>query len=351
MQFLKMKVTSQNYDAEFGKAVAGLVTAQTKSGSNSFHGSAFEYRRSDAQQARDPFANAFPDSLTGKYLAPTLHNQFGGSVGGPIVKGTGYFSLTDYQGLREKTGTSTLTTVPTTLALSSCTSGGPCDLSDYLQRTGQIYSQIVLTDTSNAGRVPFPGNIIPAADVSPQAVAFFKLLPAPNVPETDITNNYSASGSGIFNTDQWDVRGDSYVRRNSTSSVATLTSAGICREIPTLEPPADWALAPAGLRDGFIPISEHRRGWRLCLFAEMDHGFPLWLLPDSKRDRGTRLRPAFVQYALGIPNCNGSPSVALRGFTADQHLHSEQWSQRRPEYRVRDICEPQYTESRPSTSS
>ncbi len=50
----EMKVTAQNYDAEFGKAVAGLVTAQTKSGSNNFHGTAFEYRRSDAQQARDP---------------------------------------------------------------------------------------------------------------------------------------------------------------------------------------------------------------------------------------------------------------------------------------------------------
>ncbi|MCU1314570.1 MAG: Cna protein B-type domain protein, partial [Acidobacteriaceae bacterium] len=119
----EMKVTSQNYDAEFGKAVAGLVTAQTKSGSNSFHGSAFEFRRSDAQQARDPFANATRDPLTGKYLAPTLHNQFGGSVGGPIKKDRVFF-FGDYQGLREKTGTALLTTVPTATALTSCTSGG-----------------------------------------------------------------------------------------------------------------------------------------------------------------------------------------------------------------------------------
>src|SRR6202140_3529899 len=87
----EMKVTSQNYDAEFGKAVAGLVTAQTKSGSNDFHGSAFEYRPSDAQQARDPFSEFAPDSLTGKYLAPNLHNQFGGSVGGPIRKDKLFF--------------------------------------------------------------------------------------------------------------------------------------------------------------------------------------------------------------------------------------------------------------------
>ena len=135
----EMKVTSQNYDAEFGKAVAGLVTAQTKSGSNDFHGSAFEYRRSDAQQARDPFSEFARDPLTGRYLAPNLHNQFGGSVGGPILKDKLFF-FGDYQGLREKTGTATLTTVPTALARTSCTSGGDCNLSEYLQGgQGQIF--------------------------------------------------------------------------------------------------------------------------------------------------------------------------------------------------------------------
>ena len=203
----EMKVTSQNYDAEFGKAVAGLVTAQTKSGSNSFHGSGFEYRRSDAQQARDPFANATPDSLTGRYLAPTLHNQFGGSVGGPILKDKLFF-FGDYQGLREKTGTAVLTTVPTLLAQTSCTSGGDCNLSDYLQ-SSQIYKPNSLQDTSNTGRAPFTGNIIPAANLSPAAINFFKLLPKPNVAGNGIINNYSASGSGLFNTNQFDARVDS----------------------------------------------------------------------------------------------------------------------------------------------
>ncbi len=203
----EMKVTSQNYDAEFGKAVAGLVTAQTRSGSNSFHGSAFEFRRSDAQQARDPFAEATRDPLTNRFIAPNLHNQFGGSIGGPIKKDKIFF-FGDYQGLREKTGSATLTTVPTALALSTCTSGGPCNLSDYLQNgQGQVYDPA--TDpTSVAGRLPFPGNIIPAGRLSAPSVNFFKLLPQPNVAGAGIVNNYSASGSGIFNTDQFDVRGD-----------------------------------------------------------------------------------------------------------------------------------------------
>ncbi len=210
----EMKVTSQNYDAEFGKAVAGLVTAQTKSGSNSFHGSGFWYRRSDALQARDPFANQNPNPLTGDYLAPTLHNQFGGSAGGPILKEKLFF-FGDYQGLREKTGTAVLTTVPTELARTSCTSGGDCNLSEYFQGgQGQIYKPNSLNDASNSGRTPYVGNIIPATDLSAPAVNFFKLLPSPNSgPAGAIINNYSASGSGIFNTNQWDARVDSTLKQ------------------------------------------------------------------------------------------------------------------------------------------
>jgi hypothetical protein len=202
----EMKVTSQNYDAEFGKAVAGLVTAQTRSGSNNFHGSAFEYWRSDALQARDPFTEFAPDPLTGRFIPGTLHNQFGGSIGGPIVKDKVFF-FGDYQGLRERTGSATLTTVPTALAKSTCTSGGNCDLSDYSNT--QIYDPT--TDpTSTAGRTPFAGNIIPANQLSAAAVNFFKLLPDPNVAGAGIVNNYLASGSGPFNTNQADVRIDDH---------------------------------------------------------------------------------------------------------------------------------------------
>lgn len=209
----EQKVTSQNYDAELGKAVAGLVTAQTKSGSNAFHGSAFLYRRSDAQQARDPFAEATINPLTGRFIAPTLHNQFGGSIGGPIIKNKLFF-FGDYQGLREKTGSAVLTTVPTALAKSSCTSGGDCNLSEYLQGgQGQIFDPAT-NETSLSGRTPFAGNIIPAARVSVPAINLFKDLPDPNVPGAGIVNNFSASGSGIFNNNQFDVRVDTSLHQN-----------------------------------------------------------------------------------------------------------------------------------------
>ena len=222
----EMKVTSQNYDAELGNAVAGLVTAQTRSGGNAFHGSAFEYRRSDAQEARDPFTEYAPNSLTGRYIPSTLHNQFGGSVGGPIKKDKLFF-FGDYQGLREKTGQTILTTVPTALAKTSCTSGGACNLSDYVNpalggsatlyqiydpesnpnyvpynaASGQPFS------TALNARTPFVNNIVPASALSAPAVNLLKAIPAPNN-GPQIIDNYLGSGSGGFNTNQFDVRAD-----------------------------------------------------------------------------------------------------------------------------------------------
>src|SRR3984957_10289770 len=209
----EMKVTSQNYDAEFGNAVAGLVAAQTKSGSNDIHGSAFLYRRSDAQQARDPFTQLTPGSIPS-----FVHNQFGGAVGGPIKKDK-LFYFGDYQGLREKTGVTLLQTVPTATAHNTCTSGGNCDLSDYLNpglgggSTYQIFDPQT-NPAGTAGRTPFAGNVIPAGRLSAPAMNLMKLMPLPNFGNGSIYNNYAGSGSGGFNTDQFDVRVDDQYTQN-----------------------------------------------------------------------------------------------------------------------------------------
>src|SRR5262252_2262428 len=131
------KITSQNYDAEFGRAIAGVVATQTKSGSNSFHGSLFEFRRSDATQARDPFTQTTPNPVTGRFIPSNVWNQFGASIGGPIKKNKLFF-FGDYQGSRRKTGNSVLTSVPTALVHSTClAASGNCNLSQYLGASGQ----------------------------------------------------------------------------------------------------------------------------------------------------------------------------------------------------------------------
>jgi len=200
------KITTQNYDAQFGQAVAAVVTAQTKSGTNGFHGDLFDYRRTDATQARNPFNQFAPDPVTGRLLPPAKYNQFGASIGGPIRKNKAFF-FADYQGTRQILGSSAIVTVPAALARSSCLSGNGCDLSDYLAANGpekgQIYNPRVITGT---GPAPFANDFIPSQFLSPQALALLALIPAPNAPGT--TSNYSGSGSGSLHNDSVDVKID-----------------------------------------------------------------------------------------------------------------------------------------------
>src|SRR5262249_61021330 len=97
------KITSQNYDAEFGQAIAGVVSVSTKSGTNDLHGAAFLFRQSDALQARNPLSQFQKDPTTGEFLPHTLRNQFGGAIGGPVIKNRIFF-FGDYEGVRSRVG-------------------------------------------------------------------------------------------------------------------------------------------------------------------------------------------------------------------------------------------------------
>jgi hypothetical protein len=200
------KISTAAYDAQFGQAVAAVVTAQTKSGTNSFHGDLFDYRRTDATLARNPYTQIVANPVTGRIVPAAKYNQFGASFGGPIVKDKAFFFI-DYQGTRQILGSTALVTVPTLAARTSCLAAGTagCDLSDYLKAGGanaQIYNP-------HAGNAPFANNFIPAANLSPQALALLALLPAPNTGTPgQTTNNFSGSGNGTSRNDEIDVRID-----------------------------------------------------------------------------------------------------------------------------------------------
>ena len=210
------KVSLQNYDAEFGKAVASVVTAQTRSGSNSLHGGGFWFRRSDAQQARDPFAQSTKDPLTGRFLPRSRWQQFGGTIGGPIIKDKLFF-FGDYQGTRQTNGVSGLFTVPTSRVHQSCvpatngTSATPgfCDLSEYLTAGvsggGQIYDPTTGA-TTGAGRTAFAGNLIPIGRISPAAAAILAVYPSAG--NGQVINNLAGAGSGPFKQNGFDTRID-----------------------------------------------------------------------------------------------------------------------------------------------
>jgi hypothetical protein len=223
------KITTQNFDAEFGKAVSSVVTAQTKSGSNSFHGSLFDYRQSSANLARDPFSQG-PRQLTPTSPFPkAVKNQFGGSLGGPIIKDKLFF-FGDYQGLRQTVGSSLTQTVPSALLTATClgTQIGPsgiagCDFSEYLAALPAVNDpntkQSVASGTifqpsvDGAAPQPYPGNVIPTSQLSPAALNLITQLAAfkpnnNNGQYSGLVSNYSASGQGSLNSNQYDVRLD-----------------------------------------------------------------------------------------------------------------------------------------------
>jgi len=214
------KITSQNYDAEFGQATAGVVSVQTRSGTNTLHGSLFEFHQDDRTQSANPFSQTAPDPLTGRLIPKTNKNQFGGSFGGPLQKDR-IFIFGDYQGTRSEVGGSRLLTVPTEAARRG-------DLSAY---GTNIYDPLTGVP---AQRQQFAGNVIPAQRLSPQALALLKLIPSPNRPgiENGTRENFAASGSEPFDNDTFDVRADSRVS-NQLNVFARYSWADYTRDGPT----------------------------------------------------------------------------------------------------------------------
>jgi hypothetical protein len=226
------KITTQNFDAELGKAVSAVVTAQTRSGSNAFHGSAYDYRTGNANLARDPFTQA-PESITKakglpNSIPPGLKNRFGGTIGGRIIRDKLFF-FGGYEGQRQKVGTSAKNTLPTQLLMESCLGNtiGPsgiagCDFSEYetqLGAVGILYNTSVPATLGPDGKLhfqPFKGNVIPKALLSPQTLKLLTYLEpyAKGIGLGSVGNlngldsNFNASGTGLFNSDAWTVRGD-----------------------------------------------------------------------------------------------------------------------------------------------
>jgi hypothetical protein len=206
------KITSQNYDAEFGQATAGVVSIQTKSGTNEFHGSVFEFYQTDKFQARNPYSQPDrEDPITGRVLPETNRHQFGAALGGPIAQNKWFF-FADYQGLRSKVGGSRRLTVPTDAARRGDLSAYGVNVYDPL--TGQ----------------QFPGNVIPASRLSPQAQAILQLIPSANAP--GIRDNFLAQGSEAFDSDAGDLRLDGRLS-DRVNVFARYSIASFFRDGPT----------------------------------------------------------------------------------------------------------------------
>ncbi len=211
----EVKVITTSFVAETGRTLGAEIAMQTRSGSNAFHGLIADFRESSANLARDPYSAA--QSAPGG-PAPALYNQPEANIGGPIFKNRLFFFF-DFFGLRQRSGGSVLTTLPTSHLEKTClgteaTSNGTlgCDFGEYLTALGTPLGGIYFPTgpPTNVTYVQYPNNIIPAAQLSPQALGLLKLLPPPTVPNS-IYNNFSANETGAINTNQFTTRLDDHL--------------------------------------------------------------------------------------------------------------------------------------------
>ncbi len=204
----EFNVITNPYSAEYGRAPGAVVSVNTKSGTNKFHGTAYEYVRNQFFDAFDYFSK---QSLAKK--AQDNQNQFGASIGGPVLRNRLFFFF-NYEDTRKKQGVSRISTVP----LDNERIG---DFSPAAAAAAGVAAYPTLIDISTCSQpnVPssggcsnFAGNKIPAGEIDSSVAALMKLFPEPNFknggatfPET---SNYTRTGALTDFNSSYDARVD-----------------------------------------------------------------------------------------------------------------------------------------------
>ena len=189
----EFEVLASTYDASFGRNVGGQVNVVLKSGANSLHGSGYEFFRNGALDARNFFAPA------GEPAPRYQRNQFGGAIGGPIVKDRTFF-FADYEGSRSRQGITLITNVPT-----------------VAERNGDFSQSLFPAPINPFTQQPFPGNKIPDQFINPVGRAIAALYPTPN--RNVVFENFVSSPIQRDRNDHFDVRVDHSFNERSTLGV------------------------------------------------------------------------------------------------------------------------------------
>jgi len=207
----EFRIITNNFDAEYGNYSGGQVNAITKSGTNDFHGEAFDFLRNDAFDARNFFSD-----VRGAFK----QNQFGGTVGGPILRKKIFFFV-DYQGTRQIQGQVANVPVPSAADLTGNLADSASALTGavngaywagvlsselgYAVSNGENYYAPGCTTSSAC---VFPNAVIPQSAISAPAKALLKYLPAPNATEAGQPFFETSSDNNILRDDKGGIRID-----------------------------------------------------------------------------------------------------------------------------------------------
>jgi hypothetical protein len=278
----EFKVQTSTFSAEFGQAAGGVVNVTMKSGTNALHGDLFEFLRNSKLDATPYFQPA------GGGTPGFIQNQFGATVGGPIIKNKTFF-FGSWQSSRAGSAAPQIASVPTAA-----------------QHDGIFTTKVIDPSTG----LPFANNTIPTTRWDPVAAGLFPLYPLPTT--SGAVNNFFSNPKEIVNSDNYSVKGDH--RFSSSDSTFVRFSQGWGTNIlPTLLPAPANTQGFTDLRQRQVAVSETHI-FSGAKVNEFRLGFVYTL--ESQGVDGPRLFDQYgIKGALDTDFIKGLPTFSLTGFS------------------------------------
>jgi hypothetical protein len=293
----EFKVESANYSAQYGQAAGGVISVAIKSGTNNFHGSAFEFLRNEKLDANDFFANR-----AGLERGPLRFNQFGGTLGGPVWRNRTFF-FASFQGTRRHVSRTSVITVPTP------------------EQVRGNFGNINIYDPANVvggNRQQFLNNVIPEVRMDPVGRKIAALYPAPN--QSGLVNNYASTVPQTEAADQYDFRGDHnfserdklfarFSKHNGEMLLGSICPApGHCggnATFPIIEAYDSWSA-----------VGGHTHVFSLQAVNELRLGYS----NNKSNGQSSAERPFFDEFGIrGVPQLSsltGLPQFAVGNYSA-----------------------------------
>ena len=290
----EFKIESNSPPAEFGRFNGGVVNLTTKSGGNAYRGTLFEFFRNENLNARNYFQKSNP-------VKPEYRrNQFGGVLGGPLVKDRTFFFV-DYQGQRQAIGRTVTSVVPTLLQRQGIFTEAIA---------GQVPTIYDPRTTAGATRQPFANNTIPRGAMDPIALSLLDRYPLPTSAGT--SNNYSRTANELDNQDQGDVRLDHKFASGQDQVFGRLTYASGQAEPVTAFPDGSGTILAGSVAVG----PQKTKAWAFA--SNYQHQFSGNLLNEV---RIGDTRRSVVRTAAGLSSPAGSslnmPGIPVNGAFAN----------------------------------
>ncbi len=300
----EFRVETDNYSAEYGRSAGAVINVSIRSGTNKFHGKAYDYLRNTVFNAIGPFTPP-SNPLTGAAQKPILiRNQFGTTFGGPIWKDRLFF-FADYEGTRQVVHAVNQATVPTanqagTSALAMANGGYT-----FLAANGSTEGTTPVPLLNPLTGQTYPNGIVPFNDpsVSSFAKGVLAALPTPNVPGDPFANNYASLPPDTITDDKGDIRIDATISPKTTAFGRYSEHQGIIHSPPNIQGPA------GGNSNGSVNIFNQQGALGAThVFNQnsiLDARFAFTLTDGGKSPYGASL----TSLMTGIPGLPTSPTV------------------------------------------